>query len=297
VGALSYEIKKNTASGIYAAATADHKAYVSRRASKYQGKKIVHDSVLKKEVDWRLMDDQSPEAVARRISRREKHLPSISKDSIYRYIASVYGRRIETHRFLKKQRRRVRRPKVTQLEDRTFIDKRPSYINKRSRVGDAEFDFIVSGKTGKGILLVVVDRKLRTSFLEKVFPVSIPNVERAALRIKKRYPEWKTGTTDNDLLFRHHKRLEKLLGITIYFCHQYHSWEKGTVENTNKVIRRDVPKGSDISKRSKYFIGRLEEKLNRRPMKCLKYKTPQEVLNTHRKRILRNKKPLGARVF
>ncbi|QQR54385.1 IS30 family transposase [Candidatus Peregrinibacteria bacterium] len=89
-------------------------------------------------------------------------------------------------------------------------------------------------------------------------------------------------TTDNDILFQKHKELEKLLGIKIYFCHPYHSWEKGTVENTNKIIRKDIPKGSDISKYSKAFIQRLEEKLNRRPLKCLNYLTPKEALLVHR---------------
>lgn len=100
----------------------------------------------------------------------------------------------------------------------------------------------------------------------------------------------KTMTTDNDLLFERHKDLEKLLRIKIYFCHQYHSWEKGTIENTNGVIRRDIPKGSDVSRYSKRFIADLEAKLNRRPMECLEDRTPQEVLDTHRERIRKNKK-------
>jgi len=100
----------------------------------------------------------------------------------------------------------------------------------------------------------------------------------------KRYPEMKTFTTDNDILFKHHKELEKLLGIKIYFCHPYHSWEKGAVENVNKYIRKDIPKGSDLSRYSKEFIVSLEAKLNRRAMKCLDYATPQEMLEAFRGR-------------
>ena len=92
----------------------------------------------------------------------------------------------------------------------------------------------------------------------------------------------KTMTTDNDILFRRHKELEKLLSIKIYFCHPYHSWEKGTVENTNKYIRKDIPKGSNISKYSKKFIISIEEKLNRRFMKCLGHVTPDEILKEFR---------------
>jgi IS30 family transposase len=108
----------------------------------------------------------------------------------------------------------------------------------RNRVGDIEADFIVSGKSGKGILLVAVCRKLRVVFLVIIYQVTIQNIENALLRIKRELPEMKTLTIDNDILFRYHKELEKLLRVKIYFCNPYHSWEKGTVENVNKHIRK-----------------------------------------------------------
>ena len=99
-------------------------------------------------------------------------------------------------------------------------------------------------------------------------------------------------TTDNDVLWEHHERLEKLLGITVYFCHPYHSWEKGTIENTNGEIRKDIPKSSDISKYSKQFIKKVESKINNRFMECLKFLTPHEALERHRarKKLAKNKK-------
>ena len=231
------------------------------------------------------MDGRSPESIAGRIRRHEKHLPRISPNSIERFLKSVYGRRIEAHRTYLIRRRRWgrRRPKVSQLKDRTFIDVRPHIINRRGRVGDIEADFIVSGKDGTGILLTAADRKLRMSFLEKVLPVSIENVHQAFVRIKERFPEMRTITTDNDLLLQKHKELEKLLGVKIYFCHPYHSWEKGTIENTNGDIRTNIPKGSDISKYSKRFIRQVEKKINDRYMECLGYMTPDEALQKYRK--------------
>lgn len=268
----------------YDALKAHQKSYVRRRNAKYQGKKIAQYFPLRKFVEEKLMDDQSPYAIAGRLRKREKHLPSVSKESIYRYIKSPYGRNIEIHRKMKRPRKRNRRAKLTKLDGRVFIDKRPQYINKRTRCGHAEADFILSGKCGHGILLVVVDRKLRVSFLEQILLVTIHQVHKAFLRILKRYPEMKSFTTDNDILFQHHKKLEKLLKIKIYFCHPYHSWEKGAVENVNKYIRKDIPKGSDLSRYSKKFITLLEAKLNRRAMKCLDYATPQEMLNQFRER-------------
>lgn len=280
------EIKRNSVKGKYDPIKADHKAYVRRREAKYQGMKIAENESLKKYVDDNLYDDQSPEAIAGRINKYEKHLPSISKDSIRRYIRSVYGRKVEYHRIKQKRKRKRsrKRPKVTKLQDRVFIDKRPRYIQERKRVGDAEADFLVSCKTGAGIILSLADRKIRVGFLEQILVITIGNVHRAFQKIKERFPELKSISIDNDLLLQKHKELEKLLGVKIYFCHPYHSWEKGTIENTNKYIRRDIPKGSDISKYSNQFIRKLEDKLNRRYMKVLDYKTPQEMLNEHRKR-------------
>jgi IS30 family transposase len=93
----------------------------------------------------------------------------------------------------------------------------------------------------------------------------------------------KTITTDNDILLQKHKELEKEIEVKIYFCHPYHSWEKGTVENINGHIRKYIPKGSDISKYSEYFIKRIESKLNRRFLDCLNSLTPYEVIEKHRK--------------
>jgi IS30 family transposase len=279
-------LKRNNVQGEYDSKKAHQKSRVRRRQAKFQGKKIVGHHGLRTFVEKKLIEGRSPESIAGRVTNHEKDLPNISADSIERFIKSVHGRKIEVYRdTLKKRRRRhTRRPKTTTLTDRTFIDKRPKTIEKRQRVGDAEADFIVSGMSGKGYLLSVADRKLRTAFLEKVLPVSIFEMEQAFLKIKKRYPEMRTVTTDNDILFAHHKRLEKLLGVKIYFCHPYHSWEKGTIENVNGAVRKDIPKGSDLSQCTLKFLRRIEEKLNDRFMACLQFSTPQEMLDRQRKR-------------
>lgn len=281
---ISEEIKRGSVRGVYNPVKAHHKAYVRRWQSKYQAMKIVEDADLKTFIEKKLLKDDSPANISGRIRMHEKNLATISKNSIYRYIESPYGRRIEHYRNKRKQRKRHRRPLAEKLKERRFIAKRPSYIAERKRIGDAEADFIVSGKSGKGILLVVVDRKSRTPFLEKILPVSIREIERAFVRVKKRFSELKTLTLDNDILFRHHKRLEKLLGVKVYFCNPYHSWEKGTVEKVNREIRRDIPKGSNISKYSRRFIRSIEEKLQNKIYKVLNYRTPLEVLEKHRKR-------------
>ncbi|TSC68845.1 MAG: putative Integrase catalytic region [Parcubacteria group bacterium Gr01-1014_70] len=288
---ISYELRENEVSGRYDAKKADFKARHRRKDAKFQGMKIPAHTGLKKYVDRQLLDDLSPEAIAGRVTRREKGLPSVSKNSIRRYIDSAHGAKVAWYRMQRKKKRkwRKKRPKVTQLKDRTFIDKRPGHIQKRMYVGHAEADFILSGKSGKGIILTLADRKIRVSFLEQILTVNIEEVHHAFERIKQRFPELKSISTDNDLLLAAHKELERLLDIKIYFCHPYHSWEKGSIENTNKYVRKDIPKGSDISTYSKTFIKKLEDKLNRRPMKVLNYFTPQELLDRYRNKKQRSR--------
>ena len=146
-----------------------------------------------------------------------------------------------------------------------------------------EGDFIVSGRNGQGILLTTVCRKLRVAFLELITEVSIDEVHQAFVGIKKRFPEMKTLTLDNDILFKMHQTLGKLLNVKIYFCHPYHSWEKGSIENVNMEIRKFIPKGSDLSQYDQEYIQAVEDYVNERFMKCLKYATPEEKLNEYRK--------------
>lgn len=276
------ELKRNKVHKLYNPKKAQHKAYVRRKSARFQGKKIALNDNLRKFVEIGLRDDLSPAALAGRLASHEHDIPSVSKDSIYRFLKSPYGRSIEYQRDCKLRNHKRYRGKSIKLSNRKFIDERPLNIDLRKRVGDIEGDFIVSGKNGKGVLLVVVDRKLRVAFLEQICSVTIEAVHTAFLAIKTRFPEMKTMTTDNDILFRHHKKLEKLLQIQIYFCHPYHSWEKGTVENTNKYIRKDIPKSADISHYSATFLQSIEDKLNRRPLKCLRYFTPTEALARYR---------------
>ncbi|MFH0779357.1 MAG: IS30 family transposase [Parcubacteria group bacterium] len=277
---IFYEIQNNKVREKYDSEKAQLKAYVTRHNASFRGKSIIASIELRSFVDRHLLDGQSPEAISGRIKHHEKHLPYVSKDTIYRYLRSPYGKNIGLK--LKKKKRPRRGAKIKPLADRVFIDKRPKIIEKRGRVGDAEGDFIVSCKSGKGILLTATCRKLRAVFLEKISDVSIDDVHCAFLKIQKRFAEMRSITLDNDILFKMHKTLSKLLGIKIYFCHPYHSWEKGGIENANGFIRRYIPKGSDLSRYSKKEIAKIEKRCNSRFMKCLKFYTPNELLFRYR---------------
>ena len=273
---VGYEYQKRRKGRKYDAVYAKHLSYVRARKGRKEGKKIALNQALRDFVETHLLDDQSPEALAGRLARVVKDIETTSARAIRRYIGSVYGRRVEAHRAkMSKKRRRGRVPK-TVLQGKRMISKRPKKINDRKGLGHMEGDFIVSGKSGAGMLLVLVCRRTRKGLMERILPVSVRNVERALLRMKKRFPEMKTITFDNDILLLEHQRLERILGVKIYFCHPHAPWEKGGVENLNRWIRRFVPKGSDISRYSKLFFQKLEAKANRRFMEVLGFYTPEE---------------------
>lgn len=285
---INNELNRNEVAGAYNAQKADTKAQVRRKAAKYQGKRIVANPNLQDFVDKALMQRQSPGAIAGRLKAGlEPGVPYVSRDTIETYIRSIHGRRIEYQlKVLKakqKHRNQRKRPGTNPRGDvKVYIDKRPSVITNRERVGDLEVDFIVSGKAGSGCALTAADRKLRVGFIRKILPVTVGNALKALQDIKKQFPELTSITTDNDILWRYHKKLEAALGVPFYFCDPYASWQKGSVENYNGQARKYIRKGSDIYQYGEVYMQTVEAKLNNRYMKVLGYKTPQEALYEYR---------------
>ncbi len=241
-------------------------------------------------MDKELIAGQSPEAIAGRLKAGlELGLPYVSRDTIEEYIHSAQGRQIEYQLKVlkagqKKHRRRRRNtPERVVGDPKTYIDDRPTCITNRERVGDLEVDFIVSGKSGGGYCLTAVDRKLRLGFIRKVLPVSVGEALRALQEIKRVFPELQSISTDNDILWTYHAKLEELLGVPFYFCHPYSNWEKGSIENYNKQARHYVKKGSDISQYDHAYLQMVETKLNSRYMAVLGFQTPTEALMKYRR--------------
>lgn len=260
---LSYEITKRSRKGRrYNAAYADHHAYVRSKYTRTRPNTIALHRELQKTTEEYLLDDQSPELTAQRMRKYHKNLPVVSGVTIRAYIKSPYGRKIEAHRKKLASKRRRKKGVHSRIKNKRLIDKRPKYINEKGTVGHMEGDFIDSGKDGEGKILVHSDRKLRVVLLEKIFPVSIRTLTNGIKRMKKRYPEMKTVTWDNDILLICHQELEKKFNIKIYFCHNHSPWEKPLVENRNKLIRKYIPKGSNISKYSRDSYRNLKKNYN-----------------------------------
>lgn len=275
---IAGEIRKNSVKGVYDPKKAQHKAHVRRKYSKYQGMKIAENPELRRYVEEKLREDWSPEEVAGRLKEIDKHVKYASRGAIYKFVYSVYGRNLERRlRYKNKKKRGGGRKSVTQLKGRIFIDQRPKIVEKRRRFGDWEGDFIVSGKQGKGVLLVLHERKGRYILLKKIQNMTIETVHQHIFALTGGVI-MNTLTLDNDIIFRKHEELSQLLGVPVYFCHPYHSWEKGGVEYTNKLVRQYIPKGSDIGTYSDEYVQMIQDKLNNRPRKCLGYKAPLEAM-------------------
>ena len=258
---------------------AQHKYYVRKKYAKQDSMKIIQDMKLKEFVDHQLKKWLSPNEISW-IIIREDILTHISKSSIYKYIHSPYGRKLEYLLNLeyKKRKTKAQPNKVIKLEDRIFIDQRPHYIDKREVYGDWEWDFIVSWKWGKHSLLVLHERKSRFMLVRRLKTRSIEEVHNLLESMILHLLNFNSLTLDNDIAFRRHKELWELLNTDIYFCFPYHSWEKGWVEYANRLIRRFIPKWSDISQYSDDEIQSIEVCLNNTPREILWFQSPLECM-------------------
>jgi IS30 family transposase len=291
VSSISNETKNNSVKCRYTAKKADHKAYVKRETSKRDCLKVVMDVNLKKFVIENIKDDQSPEGISGRLKYIEKGIKYASGKAIYKFIASPHGRQIEGHLFSKAVKKKSGRKRgiSVSIDGRTFIDQRPKKVQRRVEFGHFEGDFIESGKDGTGSLLVLVERKTRYPFITYLEDRSNANVNRLVEEMLKDVPV-KSLTLDNDISFQRHEELSELIKATVFFCHPQSPHEKGTVENRNKAIRRYVKKRSDLSKYEAPYFKMVETKLRARFMKCLNFKTPEEMFE---KEILKTKKTTG----
>lgn len=277
------EIKRNSENGKYNPHRARQKARNRRRCSKYQGMKVRAHPELEKYIREKLELLWTPEKIAGRLKEVDTHLPYISAKGIYKWLYSIHGQAyceyLPKQRHKPKKRKPGKKTKREMIPNRTGIEHRSTPANERLEYGHYEGDTVVSGRQYKGAasLSVITERKARYVRIRKIAnlkPVTNNGaVENMMLDLMK-----KTATLDNGIENKWHEKLAELLGIDIYFCDPYSSWQKGAVENVNGLIRRFIPKGADISLYSDEDIQKIEDWLNHTPKKCLGYKTPYEVM-------------------
>jgi transposase, IS30 family len=159
------------------------------------------------------------------------------------------------------------------------IDTRPEIVNSRSRIGDFEGDTIV-GLEKTIHILTHVDRKSRFLLASRV-QATAQDVHHKTIQCLGKLPKNKLQsiTYDNGVQFSKHEYTEQKLNIPIYFAFPYHSWERGTNENTNGLLRQYYPKKSPFQDIKQKDLDKIVKLINSRPRKVLNYLTPQEVFN------------------
>lgn len=219
----------------------------------------------------------TPAIIAHRLELEtgEKH---VSHETLYRWIYDDYCAGGDLYQHLVRAYRPYRsRYGVYErrgvILGRKPISERPAIVEKRQRQGDWEGD-TVRGK--QGYIVTLVDRTSRYLTARKVLRCTREAVTARIIAMLKGHPAH-TLTVDNGAEFKGHREIARRAEIGVYFATPYHSWERGTNENTNGLLRRYLPKGTDFSAISAQQLRRYVERLNHRPRKCLGWKTPYEV--------------------
>jgi IS30 family transposase len=277
---VSREVRRNRSpDGDYRALAAQNMTNGRRRRSR----KFQHFSLG----DFKLVEAflhcyWSPEQIAGRF--RLKRIMKISHETIYQHVWENRAFGGDLHKCLRQAAKRYRKRHRTydsrgQLAGKRHITERPASAENRSRLGHAEADTMM-GRGSKSCLLTVVDRKSSFTRLSKLKARTTRELNKGAKKIIKRAKgRLLTITADNGTEFHDYKKIEKETGVEFYFANPYHSWERGTNENTNGLIRQYLPKRMSMRYVTEEFVLAIERSLNTRPRKRFGYRTPEEVEN------------------
>jgi IS30 family transposase len=279
---ISREIQRNSKNGKYVAAAAQKRAdFKARRTNK---RKLETNEQLHDYVKQQLKSGWSPELIAGRL--KEQPPPrlngaSVSHEQIYEYIYGGEGRwegwwhYLHRARPKRRQRRSRKQQAKTLIKQRISIAERSEEINQRVRYGDWESDLALFKKQ-RTALSVQYERKAMLTRMHKVQNKSAEENEQAIRQSMDTLPEYlfKSLTFDNGTENVCHTNL----GVNTFFCDPYSAWQKGGVENTIGIIRRYLPRTTDLSMISDEEIESIQETINNRPRKKLNYLTPNEVV-------------------
>ena len=278
---ISRELNRNSdaRSGEYRSDLAQRKT-ISRHKAKR--KKVRFSDAVKANVDTLIKDDYSPEQVAGTLNKQGKDY--VSHERIYQYIWQDKKQKGSLHLHLRHQGRKYRKrgqqkDKRGIIKERVSIEERPEIVEKRERFGDLEVDLII-GKNHNQAMLTINDRASGVLKMRKVPSKESKVISKAIVNeLQDWSPYIKTITADNGKEFADHKYVAEQLGIDYYFARPYHSWERGSNENLNGLIRQYFKKSSDFTKITDEQVKAVEKKLNQRPRKRYKYENPIFVMD------------------
>lgn len=269
--------------------------YEENAKNKGPGLKIGKDHKLVKHIENKIVKEKySPDAVIGEIKEKGLRFETkISTKTLYNYIdrGDVFLNLTNKDLPVKKEgkKREYKKVKIPHKNLKgTSIEERPPEVEKRNEYGHWEMDCVVGKREGKGaVLLVLSERSRREEIIIKMPSKTQESVVASLDRLEKKYGrefkiKFKTITVDNGSEFLDYKGIERSIKgkdkrVKLYYAHPYSSWERGTNENTNKLIRRFIPKGTDISKISNVRIKYIESWINSYPRRILGYKSANDM--------------------
>lgn len=227
-------------------------------------------------------DKFSPAAALAEAKKKGTFGTSICVTTLYRYIYGGLFRNITKKNLWEKGQRHkdAKAPKRTPHPKLPSITERPAAAEARAEPGHWEMDLIVGKKGTRPVLLTLTERMTREEIIMKLKDKTAKSVRIALKKVEKRI---KTITTDNGSEFLEYDKLVNGKHFEVFYCHSFASWEKGTNENHNRMVRRFFPKGTDFSKVTQKEIKKVERWMNNYPRKILDWKTPLEAAAIIRK--------------
>ena len=274
---LYREIRRNKLKRPYSAPLAQQLS--SERKERF-GRSRKLTTAMEKLIEQMLNQEQwSPKQIVGHC--RVNDIPMVSFERIYQLIRQdkIQGGVLwlQTRHKLK-HRKRPLNGKQVNIKNKVSIDLRPPIVDTQERCGDWEIDTII-GENQKGAILTITERKTGFLLMEKMeFGKQAQGLAKAAIRMLFAYKNTvHTITSDNGSEFAQHELIAKKLNADFYFAHPYSSWERGLNENTNKLIRQYIIKGSNFDLYDSECIKHIQNKINRRPREKLKFQTPSKI--------------------
>lgn len=271
---ISRELRRNSEDGHYDPEHAQKQAE-QRRTDKGTTRLDNDDWCM---IEQLIQKEWSPEQISGRMEKNEEI--QVSHSWIYQYIWADKEAGGDLHEHLRHDNENRQeygtKDHHPAIKNRTPIDQRPEVVAQRDRVGDWEADTII-GKGHKGVVMTLVERKTRLTLIRVM---EGKTAEEAGQKIVQALSHHKdrvhTVTNDNGGEFATHERTAEELDADVYFADPYASWQRGTVENMNGLIRQYLPKDEPLDEVSNKEAIRIQMKINSRPRKRLNWKTPFE---------------------
>ncbi len=283
---ISREVRRNGGSAAYRAAASDQATW--DRALRPKPCKLACCPALRRTVSMKLRRKWSPEQIAGWLKRAfpGEAQSQVSHETIYRslYIQArgVLKKELLEHLRTKRTIRRSRhaslkRNGLGQIKDAVSIRERPASVEDRAVPGHWEGDLI--GGSKNSYIATLVERHSRYVMLAKVTNKDTESVISALIKQSQRLPRelYRSLTWDRGKELADHPRLTMATEIDVYFCDPHAPWQRGSNENTNRLLRQYLPRGTDLSVHSQAKLSAIARQLNERPRKTLQYQTPAEM--------------------